>query len=169
MNARSGCAGWPDWDRHGALRAAEAGMTTVEDGAHITGKARRLPGAAATFLIFLLAGPLIGGATMVLGLVGLDAVPPDFAHDLGSTFFFSCLTVALPVVFVGALVAVGQARTRPLAATPAVGLGATVGVVWGLFLASEGTTATLSVLAFLGATVATPVCWWLARLIARPK
>ena len=70
---------------------------------------------------------------------------------------------------VGALVAARQAMARPIAATLAGGLGASAGVVWGLFLASEGTTGTLSVLAFVGATAATLACWWLTRLIARPK
>ncbi len=141
-------------------------MTTVEEGAHITGAGRRLSGAAATFLVFLVVGPLIGGGTMVLGLLGFDAVPPEFAGDLGVTFFFSCLTVAVPMAIAGALIATRQAMARPVAATLAAGLGAIFGVVWGLFLASEGTAATLSVLAFVGATVATPVCWWLTRRFA---
>ena len=96
----------------------------------------------------------------------IEAIPPDFAHDLGGAFFYSCLTVALPVMVVGALIAARQAMARPVAATLAVGLGAIVGVIWGLFLASEGTTGTLSMLAFVGATVATPVCWWLTRMLA---
>ncbi len=144
-------------------------MTTVEDSDHITGKARRLPGAVATFLIFLVVGPPVGGGTIFLALTGLGAVPPDFDHDLGGAFFYSCLTVALPVVAVGALIAVRQAMARPIAATLAAGLGATAGVVWGLLLASEGTTGTLSVLAFVGATAATLVCWWLTHIFAGPK
>ncbi len=144
-------------------------MTTVEDGDHITGKGRRLSGAAATFLVFVVVGPLVGGGTIFLALVALGAIPPDFAHDPGGAFFYSCLTVALPSALVGALVAARQAMARPVAAAVAAGLGAVVGVIWGLFLASEGATGTLSTLAFVGATVATPVCWWLTRLLAGPR
>ncbi len=144
-------------------------MTTVEESAHITGAGRRLPGAIATFLAFLVVGPFVGGGTIFVALFALDAVPPDFAHDLGGAFFFSCLTVALPIAVVGALIAARRAMARPVAATLAAGLGAMVGVVWGLFLASEGTTATLSMLAFVGATVATLVCWWLTRLLVGPR
>ncbi len=141
-------------------------MTAVADSDHITGKAGRLPGAVATFLGFLVVGPLAGGGTIFLALLALDAVPPDFAHDLGGAFFYSCLTVALPVAVVGALLAARQAMARPLTATLVGGLGVIVGVVWSLFLASEGTAAVLSVLAFVGTAVATFVCWWPMRLIA---
>ncbi len=141
-------------------------MIAVADGNHITGKGRRLSGAAATFVTFLLVGPLVGGGAIFLALIGLNAVPPDFAHDLGGAFFYSCLTVALPVVIVGALITVRQAMARPVAATLAIGLGAIVGVVWGLFLASEGATGTLSTLAFIGTMLATPVCWWLTHMLA---
>lgn len=144
-------------------------MTTVEDSERIAGRARRLPGAAATLLTFLVVGPLAGGGTIFLALFALDAVPPDFAHDLGGAFFFSCLMVIPPIVVVGAVIAARQAMARPIAATLAAGLGAFAGVVWGLFLASEGTTGTLSVLAFVGATAATLACWWLTHLFAGPK
>jgi hypothetical protein len=144
-------------------------MTTVEESEHITGKARRLPGALATFLAFLVVGPLTGGGAIFLALRVLGAVPPDFARDPGGAFFFSCLTVFLPIVMVGALIALRQAMGRPVAATLAAGLGATAGVVWGLFLASEGTTGTLSTLAFVGVTAATLVCWLPSRLFAGPK
>ena len=144
------------------------GTTTVAAGDHITGKGRRLSGAALTLLAFLVAGPLVGGAAVFLVLVALDAVPPDFAHDLGSAFFYSCLTVALPVAVVGAVFALRQATARPVAATLAVGLGAIAGVIWGLFLASQGATGTLSTLAFVGTTAATPVCWRLTRMLAGP-
>ncbi len=141
-------------------------MTTVDGSARIPGKARRLPGAAATFLVFLVVGPLIGGGTAFLIVLALNAVPPDFAHDLKVDFFFSCLMVFLPIAAVGALIATRQAMARPVAAMQATGLGASAGVVWALFLASEGTTATLSVLAFVGATIATLACWWLTRIFA---
>ena len=144
-------------------------MTTVEDSEQIAGRGRRLPGAAATVLTFLVVGPLAGGGTIFLALFTLDAVPPDFAHDLAGAFFYSCLTVLVPMVVVGGLIAARQAMARPVAATLAAGLGAVAGVVWGLFLASEGTTGTLSILAFLGATVSTLVCWWLTRIFAGPK
>ncbi len=143
-------------------------MTTVEESAHITGMARRLSGAAATLLVFVVVGALIGGGTIFLALIALHAVPPDFAHDPGGAFFYSCLTVALPVVVVGAVIAARQVMARPVAATLAVGLGASLGVIWGLFLASEGATGALSVLTFVGATVATLVCWWLTRALAGP-
>ena len=144
-------------------------MTTVDDSAHITGKARRLPGVAATVLTFLVVGPLAGGGTIFLALLALDAVPPDFAHDLGGAFFYSCLTVFVPMAVAGGVIAARQAMARPVTATLAAGLGAIAGVIWGLFLASEGTTGTLSTLAFVGATAATLVCWWLTRGFAGVK
>ena len=144
-------------------------MISVAGGARISGKVRRLPGASATFLVFLVVGPLIGGATIFLVVLALNAVPPDFAQDLRDAFFFSCLMVVAPIAVVGALVAARQVMARPVAATLAAGLGASAGVVWALFLASEGTTATLSVLAFVGATVAALICWWLTRWFAGPK
>ncbi len=144
-------------------------MTTVEASAPIMRTGRRLPGVVATFLTFLVIGPPAGGATIFSVVLALNAIPPDFSHDLRDVFFFSCLMVALPVVVVGALVAARQAMARPIPATLAAGLGAIAGVVWGLFLASEGTTATLSVLAFVGATVATLICWWLTRLMTGRK
>ena len=144
-------------------------MTTVEDSERITARGRRLPGVAATVLTFVIVGPLAGGGTIFVALLALDAVPPDFAHDLGGAFFYSCLTVFVPMVVVGALIAARQAMARPIAATPAAGLGAIAGVIWGLFLASEGTTGTLSTLAFVGATAATLVCWWLTRIFVGPK
>ena len=144
-------------------------MTAVEQSVRISGKARRLPTAAATFLAFLLIGPLVGGATIFLVVFVLDAIPPDFSHDLNGAFFYSCLTVVVPVAVVGALIAVRQVMARPVAATLAASLGASAGVIWGLFLASEGTTATLSVLSFVGATVATLVCWWMTRFLLGSK
>lgn len=141
-------------------------MSTVEGSQRITGKGRRLPGAVAIFVVFLLVGPVLGGGTMFAVVLALNAVPPDFSHDLGGAFFYSCLTVFVPIVVIGALIAARQAMARPVAATVAAGLGAVAGVVWGLFLASEGTTATLSVLAFVGSTVATLVCWWVTRIFA---
>ncbi len=144
-------------------------MTTVEDSERITARGRRLPGVVATVLTFVIVGPLAGGGTIFVALLALDAVPPDFAHDLGGAFFYSCLTVFVPMAVVGGVIAARQAMARPVAATPAAGLGAIVGVIWGLFLASEGTTGTLSTLAFVGATAATLVCWWLTRGFAGPK
>ena len=144
-------------------------MTTVEDSERITARGRRLPGAAATVLTFLVVGPLVGGGTIFLALLALDAVPPDFAHDLGGAFFYSCLTVFVPMAVVGGLIAAREAMARPIAATPAAGLGAIAGVIWGLFLASEGTTGTLSTLAFIGVTAATLVCWWLTRIFVGRK
>ncbi len=144
-------------------------MTTVEGSAHMTGKTRRLPGALATFLAFIVIGPFAGGGMIFLGVLVLGAVPPDFASDLGGAFFYSCLMVVVPVAVVGALVAARQVMARPVAANLAAGLSSSVGVVWSLFLASEGTTATLSVLAFVGATAATLACWWLTRIFAGSK
>jgi hypothetical protein len=141
-------------------------MTTVEDSERISTRAGRLPGAAATAAIFLIVGPFAGGGTIFVALSILHAVPPDFAHDPKATFFYSCLTVFIPVLVVGALVAARQVMERPITSALAAGLGASGGVVWGLFLASEGATATLSVLAFFGSIVATLVCWWLTRLFA---
>ena len=51
-------------------------MTTVEDSAHITGTARRLSGAAATFLVFVVVGPLVGGGTIFLALIALTRCRP---------------------------------------------------------------------------------------------
>ena len=144
-------------------------MTTVESSAHIMGKARRLPGALATLLAFLVVGPLAGGGTIFLAVLALNAIPPDFSHDLRDVFFFCCLMVAVPVAVVGALIAARQVMARPVAASLAGALGASVGVVWSLFLASEGTTGTLSVLAFVGATAATLICWWLTRSFTGSK
>ena len=144
-------------------------MTTVEEGDHIAGKGRRLPRAVATFAVFLVVGPLVGGGTIFLALLALKAVPPDFAHDPGAALFYSCLTLLLPVVVVGALIAFRQAMALPVAATLAAALGAVAGVIWGLFLASEGATAALSTLTFVGATVATLACWWLTRLFVGPQ
>ena len=139
----------------------------MEESDHITAKrGSRLGSAAGLFAIFLFIGPLIGGATMFVALSVLHMIPPDFAHDPKATFFYSCLTVFVPVIVIGAVIATRQVMQRPITSALAAGLGASGGLVWGLFLASEGATATLSVLSFFGATAATLLCWWLSRLLA---
>jgi hypothetical protein len=140
-------------------------MTTVEESEDIAGTGRRLLGAAAMFVTFVVVGPPVGGAVMFLALLGLDAVPPDFASDPGGAYFFSSLTVALPVVVTGGLIAARHAMGRPMVTTLAAGLGAMIGVVWSLLLASEGAVGTLSTLAFVGSTVATLACLWLTRIL----
>ena len=135
----------------------------MADGDHTNAKGSRLPGAAATVAIFLVVGPFAGGGAIFAALSILHAVPPDFAHDPKAIFFYSCLTVFVPVVVVGGVIAARQMMERPITSGLAAGLGASGGVVWGLFLASEGATATLSVLSFFGSTIATLVCWWVSR------
>ena len=142
-------------------------MTIVNEGQRIGAGRRRLLGALATFVVFVLAVPLVGGGTIMLALLVMSAVPPDFSNDLGGAFFYSAASMIVPALAIGVMIAVRDATARPVDVTLATGLGATTGVVWALFLASEGTTSTLSILVFIGSTVATLICWWLTRLFVR--
>ena len=80
------------------------GTTTVADGDHITGKGRRLSGAALTLLVFLVAGPLVGGAAVfgigwgIAGFCPGGAIP---ALGLG----YSATPIFVAAVIAGIIVA----------------------------------------------------------------
>lgn len=127
------------------------------------GRGTRWAVALATFLVFAIAGPLIGGGLLLAALIGLDSVPPGFVGYSLNAYVFATGTVLLPIVVSGLLVALLDGKGTPAGATLASSIGATVAAAWGLFLAAIGAAATLAMLAFVGTVVAALACWRLTR------
>jgi len=138
-------------------------MTAVALGERQGRRGTRWSVALATFLVFALAGPPLGGVLLLGALIGIDAVPPGFVGWSLNALVFATATVTLPVVGAGTVIALLDARRTPAGVTFASGLGATVAAGWGLFLAAIGAAATLSILAFVGSVVAVFVCWRVSR------
>ena len=60
------------------------------------GRGTRWAVALATFLVFAIAGPLIGGGLLLAALIGLDSVPPGFVGYSLNAYVFATGTVLLP-------------------------------------------------------------------------
>ncbi|MEO8667763.1 MAG: hypothetical protein ABI399_04550 [Bauldia sp.] len=119
------------------------------------------------FAAFIVLGPLVGWLVVVIGLM-LRGVPDDALHALPLSLAYGYAIGAIPAAVAGFVVAVRDVLSRPVTPIFALALGAAVGAIWGVYLASTGAGYVyLGTLAFVGAIVATLACWWVTRGLRR--